>query len=106
MVGERHITPGTKVRLHLAAEERWLLLDSTCLDDVFAETLRITPIEEPVSLTLDQWDDFSCCVATEARRTMDEDRLRRLYAMFVSVERLFQTFIEDMPESEVPGPEA
>jgi hypothetical protein len=102
MIGRVLITPGTKVGLILAAEERKLLLDSLCLDDVSAETLRITPVEEPVSLTLDQWDDFSCCVATEARRTMDEDRLWRLYAVFVSVERLFQTFTEDMAEAELP----
>jgi hypothetical protein len=100
MVGERYITPGTKVGLILAAVERKLLLDSLCLDDVSAETLRVTPVEESVSLTLDQWDDFSCCVATETRRTMDEDRLRRLYAIFVKVERLFQTFTEDLTEHE------
>jgi hypothetical protein len=95
--GKMYIRPDTKVGLRLTAKERRLTLSLMCLDGECEEILRNTPVGKPIWLTLDQWDDFACCIAAKANHTDRKKRQRKLDAIFAVIEKILNVYSDEEP---------
>jgi hypothetical protein len=86
-----------KVGLKLTGAQRKLLLDLICLDDDYAEVVRDTPGDQPVQLTLDQWDSFAGCVAAEANQAEDEKVQKQLDVIVDKVQKVLAAHWDEEP---------
>jgi hypothetical protein len=90
-----YVRPDTKVGLRLTAKERKLILKLACLDDEYEAIVQDTPKGKPIPLTLDQWDDFACCIAAKANHTDRKKHQKKLDAIFVVIERILGVYTDD-----------
>jgi hypothetical protein len=95
----KYIKPGTKVGLKLTAAKRKIILeDIICLDDNYLQIVRDTPAEQPVQLTLDDWDDLGGYIATAANH-MDDKRLeKKLDTIFDKIQKILDTHTDEEPQ--------
>jgi hypothetical protein len=91
---KKYIRTDTKVGLRLTAKERRLILKRACLDDEYEEIIRGTPKGKPIPLTLDQWDDFACCIAAKANHT-DRKKQKKLDALFAVIEKILNVYTDE-----------
>ena len=99
---KKYITSETKIGFTFTAEEQNMILDFVDLEDEYERAVRATPVGEPISLTLDQWDDFSCYIAAEANHVEDEEIEKKLFAIFDKVERILETYTAHDPKRSSP----
>ena len=98
MPSPKHIRPGEKVGLKFSAAERKLILDDVmCLDDEYADAIRQTPANQPVELTLDEWDDLGGYIAAEANHTEDKKLRKKLDAIFNKVQKILDAHTDEEP---------
>jgi ribosomal protein S15P/S13E len=91
-----------KIGLMLSAVERKIILvEVMCLDEAYEEAIRTTPTEEPIMLTLDQWDDLGGYIAAEANHTRDKKSQRKLDAIFTKIEKLLSSHTDEEPINEL-----
>ncbi len=96
MPSPKHIRPDEKVGLKFTATERKLILDDVmCLDDEYADAVRQTPANQPVELTLDEWDDLGGYIAAEANHTEDKKLRKNLDAIFNKVQKILDTHTDE-----------
>jgi hypothetical protein len=101
---KKYIRPRTKIGLILTADERRLILDLVCLDRDYEKTVLHTAMDDPVLLTLDQWDDFDCSIAATANHTEDEQLQKKLDAIFDRIELLLETHTDEEPPLKIFSP--
>jgi hypothetical protein len=93
---KKRIQPGEKVGLKLRESERKLILEGVmCLDGDYGETLRKTPPGKPVTMTLDEFEDFGGYIAAAANHTDDQKLQRKLDAVFQKIQRILETHTDE-----------
>lgn len=94
-MSKKHIRPGEKVPLKMTAAQRALVVNEvTCLDQSYEQTIRDTPLAEPIMMTLDELDDFAGFVAAEANHCDQRAKCRQLDAVFEKIQNLQDRFVE------------
>jgi hypothetical protein len=100
---KKQIQYGEKVPLKLTAAQRTLIVDEvTCLDQEYEQTIRHTPLTEPIMMTLDELDDLAGFIAAEANHCDQTAKRNRLDAVFEKLQNLLDRFVE-MPEGQMPN---
>ena len=103
----KHIRPDELVGLKITAAERNLLCeDVTFLDDEYPDAIRQTPADQPVKLTLADWDDLGGYIAAESNHTTDKKLGKKLDAIFDKIQKLLDTYTNEEPPKTVKIAEA
>lgn len=80
----------------LSAKERTLLVDEFVFaDNDVEEPIRKTPVDDPVQLTLDDWDELAGAVAAEANHCSDSKQAKRLYKIFGRIGELLEAYTDE-----------
>ena len=101
MPARKHIQPGEKVSLKLAAAERRLILeDLVLLDDEYEQIIRGAALGKPIMMTLDDLEDFGGYIAAEANHCGDRKKEAKLDEIFQRIQGLLETYTD---EETTPG---
>jgi hypothetical protein len=91
-----------KASLILSPVERKIILAEVVnLSPECEEIVRRTPIDTPITLTIDQWDDLGGCIAAEGNRTYDKKLQRKLDAIFCKIDDLVSSHKSRKPRIEL-----
>ena len=95
---KKHIRPGEKVPLKLAAIERSIVLEGLlCLDKEHEQVIRNTPSSKPVMMSLDALDDLCGYIAAEANHCEDKKKRSKLDAVFEKIQALLDKYTDEEP---------
>ena len=93
---KKRIAPGEKVPLKLTASQRQLVLDDLLmLDPMHERTIRETPADQPVMMSLDDLEDFAGYIAAEANHSEDRTKEDKLDRIFDRCQRMLDGFTDE-----------
>ncbi len=85
--------PIPTVGLMLLADDRKLLVDElVCLEREAEETIRSAPVDDPVQMTLYDWDVLKDAVAAEANCCSDSKRAIHLHRICDRIDELLDSY--------------
>jgi hypothetical protein len=94
----KHIRKNERVGLRLTKTERKLVLDGvTNLPDEIEQTIQSTSPNQPIMLTLDDWDELAGHIASEANDTGDKTLQKKLDTILLKIQDVLETHIEEEP---------
>jgi hypothetical protein len=96
MSKRKHIQPDERVPLKLSATQRTLILEKvSCIDAKYEALIRETPDDEPLIMTLDDCDEFSGCIASEANHCGDKKLQKKLDAILGKVHAVLDNYTDE-----------
>ena len=92
-MARKRIRPDDTVGLMLLADDRKLLVDElVCLEREAEEIIRSTPVDDPVQMTLSDWEVLRDAVAAEANYCTDSGRAIRLHRICDRIDELLDSY--------------
>ena len=96
----KHIRKNEKVGFRLTKAERKLVLEgATGIPEDIEQTIRSTSANQPIMLTLDDWDELAGHIASEANDADDKKLQKKLDTILLKIHDLLETHIEEEPRS-------
>ncbi len=96
MTGKKRIQRHEKFGLILTQAEKKLILGgSASLPDEIAESVKASPAEQPIKLTLDDWRELGGYIASEANDASDTDHQNNLDTIFLKIQTLLEKHADE-----------
>lgn len=100
MSKRKHIQPDERVPLKLSATQRTLILEKvSCIDAKYEALIRETPDDEPLMMTLDDCDEFSGYIASEANHCGDKKLQKKLDTILRKVHAVLDTYTDEKSDN-------
>jgi hypothetical protein len=90
------VQPGEKIGLKLSAAQRLLIVKEVKkLDSKFSRALQDTPAKQPLSLTLEDWDELSDSISTAADECQQEQLEEKLTDITLKIDTILLSHCDD-----------
>jgi hypothetical protein len=100
MTGRKRIQKYDKFGLELSRAERKLVVDRvSSLPQEIAHAIQATPAEQPITMTLDDWEELAGHIAAETNNTDDKKHQRKLDSIFSKIQNLLDTHSYEEPSA-------
>jgi hypothetical protein len=87
-----------KFGLELTQAEKKIIVDRVpSLPQEIAQATHATPAKQPITMTLDDWEELAGHIAAEANNTDDKKLQKKLDTMFSKIQNLLDTLRREAP---------